>query len=137
MFPLMKSALALAMVAALLAVSCKYAPPPLADDAPSAIYFQRAQAAADDNDFDKAMGIYQKFLDNQPNASHEDTFSARYEIALLKKKKGKFAESEADFQSILADLGDLDKSSGAPGWIKLLTQKMLQDVKDKVPKPKA
>jgi tetratricopeptide (TPR) repeat protein len=132
----MKSALAPILIALVFLASCQSEPPPLANDAPAQIYFQRAQAASDNNEFDKALKIYQDFLANQPKANIEELFTARYEVALLMKKKGLYAESQTDFEGILADYDDLDKSSGAPGWVKILSQKMLQDVKDKLSKPK-
>ena len=132
----MKSA-ASVFAALLFFASCQTAPPPIADDAPAQIYFQRAQSASDDGQYDQALKIYRSFLSNQPNAAHEDTFAARYEIAVLMMKKGKYAEAQSDFEGILADYDDLDKSSGAPGWVKLLTQKMLQEAKDKLAKPKS
>lgn len=125
---------ALIALALLALVSCQSAPPPLAPDAPSAIYFQRAQAASDQNDYTQAMEIYRSFLANRPDASNEDKFSARYEIALLLDKEDKKAESLADFQAILTDYDDLTKSQGAPAWVKILSQKKIVDLKDKLAK---
>ena len=98
------------------------------------IYFQRAQAASDQSLYDEALTIYRDFLTNHPDANREDEFSARYEIALLLSKKGKTAEAIADFEGILADYDNLDKSAGAPAWVKVLTEKKLQGLKEKAPK---
>jgi tetratricopeptide (TPR) repeat protein len=118
----------------LLLAACQTAPPPIGPDASAQIYFQRAQAASDLNQYDEAMGIYKKFLADRPDATHENTFSARYEIAFLLFKKGEWAESKAAFAGILADYDDLDKSQGAPAWVKVLSQKVLQEIQDKEPK---
>jgi len=114
--------------------SCQTPPPPLTADAPSAIYFQRAQTASDQGDYTGAMEIYRSFLANRPDASREDQFSARYEVALLLDKEGKKAEALAGFEGILADYDNLDKSAGAPAWVKILSQKKIQDLKDRIAK---
>ena len=106
-------------------------------DTPAEIYFQRAQSATDLSQYDDALAIYRSFLANRLDASREDQFSARYEIALLLFKKGLKAEAQNDFEGILADYNDLDKSGGAPGWAKVLSQKILQKLKDQAPKPKS
>ena len=133
----MKAVLMTVLASVLLFASCQSAPAPLSADAPSEIYFQRAQSASDQNQFDEALGIYRSFLQNRPDASHEDLFSARYEIALLLMKKGLDAEAQTDFEGIIADYDNLDKSAGAPGWVKVLSQRKLQEIKDRTPKPKA
>lgn len=118
----------------LLLVSCQTTQAPIPADATSEIYFQRAQAASDMSQYDEALAIYRSFLSERPGASAEEVFSARYEVALLLLKKGRVAEAKADFESLTADLADLEKSAGAPGWVKVLTAKKLQEIRDKEPK---
>lgn len=131
----MKAAFA-TLAVALILVSCQSAPAPIAPDASSEIYFQRAQAASDKSQYDESLAIYQSFLANRKDATHEESFSARYEIALLQAKQGLFAEAQAGYESILADFENLDLSSGAPAWVKVLSQKKLQELKDKAAKGK-
>jgi len=131
----MKNALSVVLLGLFLA-SCQTGPAPIPDDATSEIYFQRAQAASDLSQYDEALAIYRSFLTRRPDAGNENTFSARYEIALLLAKKGQNALAQADFESILADFEVLEKSAGAPGWVKVLTTKKLQELKDKAPKAK-
>ena len=126
----------LTLAAVLVLASCQTAPPPLATDSPTEVYFQRAQAASDQGQYDEALAIYQLFLTNQPKADAESTFSARYEIALLQEKKGHRTEAMAGYQSLIDDFGNLDKSAGAPAWVKVLAQKKLQELQDQGPKPK-
>jgi len=132
----MKNALAVGLLGLFLA-SCQTGPAPIPDDATSEIYFQRAQAASDLSQYDEALAIYRSFLVRRPDAGNENTFSARYEIALLLAKKGQNALAQADFEAILADYEVLEKSAGAPGWVKVLTTKKLQELKDKAPQAKS
>lgn len=108
-------------------------PPPVLGD-PAEIYFQRAQAASDLNEYTRAESYYQAFLDNEKSQTHEETFSARYEIAVIKKKKGELIEAKKDFDSILADLNDLNKGSDVPSWVRILSQRLSQQIQDRLPK---
>jgi tetratricopeptide (TPR) repeat protein len=110
-------------------------PPPVKGD-PSEIYFQRAQAASDLYEYSRAMSYYQEFLDNEPSQTHEETFAARYEIAIILIKTGKIAEAEKAFEGIVADFNNLDKSSDVPSWIRILSQRKLQELQDKLAKVK-
>lgn len=135
--PVMKNAPIAALLLGLLLLSCQTGPAPIPADATSEIYFQRAQAASDLSQYDEALSIYRTFLTQRPDANNEQTFSARYEIALLLLKKNQTAQAKADFESILADFEVLEKSAGAPGWVKVLAAKKLQEIQDKAPKTKA
>ena len=118
--------------AALMALtSCQSAPPPIPADATADIYFQRAQNDTDVGQYDDALKVYQDFLAAHPDAANDNLFSARYEIALLHWKKGEVALAKAGFEALLSDYNDLDKSAGAPNWVKILTQKKLQEITDK------
>lgn len=120
--------------ALLVLVSCQTAPAPIPADATAEIYFQRAQAASDQEQYDNALAIYQAFLTERPDANREEVFSARYEVAFLLAKKGDTAGAIAGLEALLADYADLDKSSGAPAWVKVLSQKKLQELKEKTAK---
>jgi len=123
-----------ALIALFFLAACQTAQAPIPPDASAEIYFQRAQNATDQNQYDEALTIYRDFLANRPDASRESIFSARYEIALLLNKKGLKAEAQADFEGIIADYDNLDKSSGAPAWVKVLSLKKLQEIKDQAAK---
>jgi len=130
-----KTAPLLVLFLGLLLASCQTAPP-ISPDATSEIYFQRAQAASDQNQYTEALAIYRSFLSERPDANREDIFSARYEIALLLMKRGELVKAQADFEAILADYDVLEKSAGAPGWVKVLSAKKLEELKDQVAKNK-
>lgn len=121
------------LVLGLWMVSCQTTQAPIPADATPEIYFQRAQAASDLSQYDEALAIYRSFLTDRPEASPEDVYSARYEVALLLLKKGKVGEAKAAFEALTSDLADLEKSAGAPGWVKVLTAKKLQEIRDKEP----
>lgn len=133
----MKAAFPTLLLALAALVSCQTAPAAIPADATSEVYFQRAQAASDQNQFDEALAIYKNFLTDKPDAAPEAVFQARYEVALLEGKKGLTTQAKADFEAILADYNNLDKSGGAPGWVKVLSEKKLQEMKDKAPKAKS
>lgn len=127
----MKAAPLTVLLLGLVLVSCTTTQAPIPADAPSEIYFQRAQAASDQSHYDEALKIYRTFLEQRPDASREDIFAARYEVAVLLLKQGHTAEAETQFQSIVADYDDLEKSAGAAAWVKVLATKKLQELTDK------
>lgn len=132
----MKPAFVTLALALMLAACQTSLPPPSLGD-PAEIYFQRAQAASDLSEYAKAQSYYQAFLDNEKTQTHEETFSARYEIAIIKMKVGKLAEAKADFDAILTDLNDLNQGSNVPSWVRILSQRKSQELQDRLPKPKA
>ena len=130
-------AVSLTALAVIFLASCQSAPPPIPADAASEIYFQRAQAASDLSQYAEALAIYREFLANRTDATREEEFSARYEVAFLLLKEDRTAEAKTAFEALLSDYDDLDKSSGAPAWVKVLAQKKLQEIKDHEPKAAA
>jgi tetratricopeptide (TPR) repeat protein len=131
----MKPAFVILAVTLVLAGCQTNLPPPVKGD-PAEIYFQRAQAASDMYEYTRALKYYQEFLDNEPGQTHDETFSARYEIAFIHLKIGEVLQAKTDFESIMADFNDLDKSSGVSSWIRILSQRKLQDIQDKLAKMK-
>ncbi len=131
----MKPAFVILAVTLFLAGCQTNLPPPVKGD-PSEIYFQRAQAASDQYEYARALSYYQAFLDNEPTQTHDETFSARYEIAIIRIKTGNLQQAKADFESIMADFNDLNKSSGVQSWVRILAQKKLQELTDKLAKNK-
>lgn len=129
----MKPAFVTLALTLLLAACQTNLPPPVQGD-PAEIYFQRAQAASDLNEYDRATKYYQAFLDNEKSQTHEETFTARYEIAIILIKTGQYAKARDAFQSIMTDFDDLSKSSDVPSWIRILTQKKLQELQDRLAK---
>jgi len=126
----MKAALFCTAAALVLLFSCQTAPGPIPTDASAEVYFQRAQTASDQGQYDEALKVYQSYLDTHVDGPHEAEFSARYEVAFLLAKKGQTAEALARFEAILADFEVLDRSSGAPSWIKVLSAKKVQELKN-------
>jgi tetratricopeptide (TPR) repeat protein len=122
------------LLALVLLAACQTAPAPIPTDASAEIYFQRAQAASDQSDYDTALTIYRSFLAAHPDAAHENLFAARYEVAFLLAKKGKTDEAIGDFEAIVSDYDNLERSSGAPAWVKVLSQKKLAELKEKAAK---
>jgi len=129
----MKPAFVTLTLALVLAACQTDLPPPVKGD-PAEIYFQRAQAAADLNEYDKATRYYQEFLDNETQQTHEEAFTARYELAIIKIKTGRFAEAKKDFEDILADMDDVNKGAGVPSWIRILSKRKIDDLQDRLAK---
>jgi len=116
---------------------CQTTMAPIPVDATSDIYFQRAQGASDLDQFKESLSIYELFLKRHPQPNPVDLYSARYEIALLHKKLGELALSLQEFQGILDDYNDPVKSAGAPGWVRNLSDKLVVELKAKLPPPAA
>jgi tetratricopeptide (TPR) repeat protein len=129
----MKAVVPALFLTLLILASCQTAPAPIPADATSEVYFQRAQAASDQNNYDEALGIYQAFLAKNPTDA-EARFQARYEVAFLLVKQGHDAEARKDFEGIVADYANLDNSAGAPGWVRVLSEKKLNEIKDRMAK---
>ena len=93
------------------------------------IYFQKAQSETDLGHLPQAQAIFEEFLSAAPADATEEVLSARFEIALLKAKQGEREAATKDYEAILADFQDVAKSAQYPAWVKVLSQKKLDELK--------
>ncbi len=109
-------------------VSCQTVNHDIPAGAAPEIYFQKAQAETDLSHYDQAIDIYRLFLSVATESDTEEVLSARFEIALLEWKQNNITQATKDFQAILADFQDVAKSAKYPTWVKVLSQKKLQEI---------
>ena len=109
-------------------VSCQTVNHDIPDGSSPEIYFQKAQAETDTGHYALAQSIFEEFLAKAAEGQVEEALSARFEVALLKAKQGQTALAIKDYQSILADFQDVAKSAQYPGWVKVLSQKKLEEL---------
>lgn len=90
------------------------------------VYFQRAQAASDQNDYERAQLIYRKLLETGiTDLSY--VIAAKYEIAFLDYKMGRLAMAVAGFNRLLEEYyPDGEPVLGAPQWPLVLSRKLLE-----------
>lgn len=125
---MLKTALFLVFALTLL-FSCQTVDSNIPEGSTPELYFQRAQSANDNSDYETALKIYQKFLDTKP----QDRFyrlSAQYEIALIHFKLKALPQSKQEFLEIIAEYKDAGGSANLPAWIKILTDKKLAQLTD-------
>jgi outer membrane protein assembly factor BamD (BamD/ComL family) len=119
--------LAFALVAL---VSCASAPPPVPDDASSAVIIQKAQDRSDVNDWKGAQYYYNILLQRFSN-DQDLVLNAQYELAFIEFKQGNYDKARAGFTAILEKYSAQGGDALPASW-KILSQKVL----DEIPKPK-
>ena len=120
------ASLALALVGGL--TSCASGPPKLPESLSPSELIQRAQEASDKGDYPSAIHIY-KTAEERFGSDALVLATSEYEIAFMLYKQGKYAESQALFEKLLA----LYASPGAealPPRFKILAEKILLKVKE-------
>ncbi len=88
------------------------------------VYFQRAQLASDQNDFELAQKIYRIFLETGISDPGYRV-SAEYEIAFLDYKMGRKEAAIEGFNKILAMYEAGTYSGMVPEWPKVLSIKIM------------
>lgn len=122
---LLTTALALAALAALLA-GCQSAPEEIPPDLSQMEMFQRAQEAADENDYDLALRYYQEFIERFPE-DEGSIVEAEYEIAFIAYKQERYEEALAGFNAILATY-ETDTSGQLPEWPRVLSARLIERI---------
>lgn len=111
--------------------SCQSANPAETENQSSAKLFQQAYEATDAGDYEKALSIYQSYKDLFPNDLGGNLW-ALYEIAFIHHKKGDDKTAIALFEELLKKY-EVEGASSWPKAQKILTERVLRDLKQKVP----
>ena len=113
-----------------LLAGCSSGPPIIPDDLSVLQFFQRAQEEFDYDEWENALIYYNTFIERHPD-DIPHVISARYEIAFIYYKQKNYDEAEKEFQEILDFYEETDLPLSFPLWPRVLSQKMLQIMKDK------
>lgn len=113
----------------LFASACKSAPPINYDSLNKAEFFQKAQEASNKGDYKGALAYYNHFLAKYPDDIQKG-IEADYEIAFIAYKQHDYKKANRLFTDIL-DKYSTDASQVLPAWPKVLSQKILKEMKEK------
>ena len=114
----------------LLLLGCQTQIPEIPEDLSQPEFFQRAQDAADDNNWPVALHYYETFIERFPN-DEENVVAAEYEIAFIHYKMEEYEESQQLFEAILAKY-DSDEDGSLPAWPRILSEKILDKVNSRI-----
>lgn len=91
--------------------------------------FQRAQEAADRNQWDLALRYYREFSQRFPE-DRGAIMEAEYEIAFISYKQRDYTEARQRFLAILATYEE-DTSGSLPEWPRVLANRLLEIIAER------
>ncbi len=119
--------LGVAVVGLLLTLSgCKTVDTNFTPNTPTEVYFQRAQQASDQYDYQTSLKIYTELLAKK-DLDMSTRVSAMYEVAFLHFKMGDRALAKTQFQKILNMYND-PTLSNLPIWVQILSTKIIKEI---------
>lgn len=125
-----KNRLMAAAAIALFVAGCASAPKAIPENLSASELVQKAQDAVDRYDNKAAIAYYQAALDRF--GSDPDVLAmGEYEIAFIYYKEGRYAESKALFESLLARYADAGEGL-YPARYRILAEKVLPKVEEKL-----
>ncbi len=119
------SILVIVAVVAVLA-ACQTAPEEIPTDMEPAEYFQRAQEAVINNQYETALAYYEAVLERFPD-DPETRVAARYEIAFINYKMGNEEKALELFNELLARYEE-DDADQLPQWPRVLAVKVRDNI---------
>mgnify|MGYP006281485901 CR=1 FL=1 len=114
----------------LLLLSCQTELPQIPPDLSQQEFFQRAQDAADENNWPVALHYYETFIDRYPE-DEQNVVAAEYEIAFIHYKMGEYRRSRDLFEEILAKYEE-DEDGSLQAWPEILSNKVLKRVNEEI-----
>jgi len=117
------SLIALAVVAL---AACQTVPTEIDEDLTQAELIQRAQEAADQENWEAAIAYYEAIADRFPD-DRTAVATARYEIAFIEYKRGNLEAAETGFTELLA-MYDF-QGAQLPSWPRVLANKLLEEIR--------
>lgn len=116
----------LAVFAGMLLAGCESVPRKIPEGLTQAEFFQRAQEAADNNNWRTSLLYYQTFINRYPS-DRSNIAAAKYEIAFIHYKLGMYAQSKTEFEAMLNEYKG-PNADQLPQWPKVLGEKILAKV---------
>ena len=110
-------------------VGCSSGPPVIPENLSVLQFFQRAQEETENREWDNALYYYKTYIERNPDDLPNIT-AARYEIAFIQYKQKNYTSAAKDFQEILDFYETTDLPLSFPLWPRVLSQKVLQNMKD-------
>jgi outer membrane protein assembly factor BamD (BamD/ComL family) len=118
------------LVVALFLPACQTEIPEIPEDLSQPEFFQRAQDAADENEWEVALHYYETFIERFPE-DEENVVAAEYEIAFIHYKMEEYRTSRQLFEEIL-DKYEEDEEGRLPAWVRILSEKILDRVNEEI-----
>ena len=117
------AAVAAALFAVFLSVSCATKLPPIPENISSAEIIQKAQERSDLNDWKGAQYYYKALLEKFPD-DQALVVTATYELAFIEYKQGHYEAARAGFTAVLEKYASPEGSTLPQTW-KILTEKVM------------
>lgn len=117
------AAVAAALFAVFLSVSCATKLPPIPENISSAEIIQKAQERSDLNDWKGAQYYYKALLEKFPD-DQALVVTAMYELAFIEYKQGHYEAARAGFTAVLEKYASPEGSSLPQTW-KILAEKVM------------
>lgn len=121
--------IAAAAALSVLALSCASLPAPVPEGATAAEIIQRAQDRSDIYDWKGAQFYYGVILERFSN-DLELVASAKYELAFIEYKQGRYSEAAKGFEEVLAMYEGPQGAQLSARW-RILSEKLLAKIKAK------
>lgn len=116
----------LSVVFVLIIAGCQSAPEEIPPNLSQMEMFQRAQEAADEDDYDQALRYYQEFIARYPD-DESSIIEAEYEIAFIAYKQERYDEALSGFNAILASYDD-GTGRQLPEWPRVLSARLIERI---------
>ena|GEM_PF-960129 len=114
----------------LLFSACESVPEEIPEDLSKAQMFQRAQEEMDRGNFESAQRYYEEFIRRNPDDQGSIT-EAEYEIAFIAYKQEDYEAAKELFTDLL-DKYDVDSTATLPEWPRILSQRLLLVVEERL-----
>jgi outer membrane protein assembly factor BamD (BamD/ComL family) len=119
--------LSLIVIALAALIGCQTVPEEIPADLTQAELIQRAQEAADQENWSTAIAYYNAIIERFPQ-DRAATATARYEIAFIEYKRGNLDTAESEFLELLG-MYDFEDDV-LPAWPRVLAQKLLDRIEE-------
>ncbi|MFW5728484.1 MAG: tetratricopeptide repeat protein [bacterium] len=106
--------------------ACRTVPEDIPTDMEPAEYFQRAQEAVLENQYDTAIAYYEAVLERFPDDSATQV-TARYEIAFVNYKMGNEEEAVELFNELI-DRYEQEDAEQLPQWPRVLAEEVRDNI---------